>query len=83
MWKHRILTTEVTFRPPKSQRRRITGREKKIEKKKIQRDGDGLQGFKRKTLTLCGTFLIWIKDSQFNDEVLINQLEDAHQEIYM
>lgn len=73
----------MTFRPLKSQRRRITGREKKIEKKKIQRDGDGLHGFKRKTLTLCGTSLFWIKDSQFNDEVLINQHEDAHQEIYM
>lgn len=33
--KHRILTTEVTFTPLKSQRRQITDREKKIEKGKF------------------------------------------------
>lgn len=68
-----VHATEVTKKTDNRQR-------KENRKRKIQRDREGLQGFTRKTLTLCGTSLFWIKDSQFNNEVL-KQLEDAHQEI--
>lgn len=68
-----VHATEVTKKTDNRQR-------KENRKRKIQRDREGLQGFTRKTLILCGTSLFWIKDSQFNNEVL-KQLEDAHQEI--
>lgn len=56
--------------------------EKRKSKKKIQRDTDRIRVFNKKTrLFLAKLPFARIKDSQFNEEITKNKLEDAKQKI--
>lgn len=77
---HRKLTSEVTFTSIKSQGRRIDNSsqtEKRKSEKKIQRDRDRIRVFNEKRLFLAELPFPRVKDSQFNEELTKNKLEDA------
>lgn len=70
---HAIKVTEKTDNSSQTEKRK--------SKKKIQRDRDRIRVFNEKRLFLAEFPFSRIKDSQFNEELTKNNLEDANQKI--